>query len=157
MRKLRVKLRNAIIYPPWGPIFKNIFFQKSNFSKNMLLPHLKCQTCFEGDIWKISIRRMRDIFNQGALQVTILRKVSRWLAFSIKWVGNHLYMAKWTLIYSFSWSVTVCGALWHTVTVSDDLWQSVMLCDNCDSLWYYVKVYDALWQPVTVLLVCDRL
>ena len=44
------------------------------------------------------MRRIRDIFNQGALQVTILRKVSRCLAFSRKWVGNHFYMAKWTLI-----------------------------------------------------------
>ena len=36
MRKLRVKLRNATIYPPWGPIFKKYFFKK------VLLPHLKC-------------------------------------------------------------------------------------------------------------------
>ena len=28
MRKLRVKLRNASIYPPWGQVFKKYFFQK---------------------------------------------------------------------------------------------------------------------------------
>ena len=44
MSKLRVKLRNATIYPPLGQIFKNIFF------KNILLPILKCKTRSEGDI-----------------------------------------------------------------------------------------------------------
>ena len=34
MRKLRVTLSNATIYPPWGPVKKEI--------KNVLLPHLKC-------------------------------------------------------------------------------------------------------------------
>ena len=29
MRKLRVKLLNATIYPPWGPIFKKTFFSKT--------------------------------------------------------------------------------------------------------------------------------
>ena len=29
MRKLRVKLRNASIYPPWGPVFKKYFFSKT--------------------------------------------------------------------------------------------------------------------------------
>ena len=32
MHKLRVKLRNATIYPPWGPIFKNIFSLKTHSS-----------------------------------------------------------------------------------------------------------------------------
>ena len=43
----------------------------------------------EGDIWKILMRRIREI----------LRKVSRCLTFSRKWVGNHFYMAKWTLMH----------------------------------------------------------
>ena len=28
MRKLRVKLRNATIYPAWGQVFQKYFFQK---------------------------------------------------------------------------------------------------------------------------------
>ena len=51
-------------------------------------------------------RHLKDIaeknqgyFSSGALQVTILRKVSRCLAFSQKWVGNHFYIAKLALIY----------------------------------------------------------
>ena len=35
-----------------------------------------------------------------ALKVTFLRKVSRCLAFSRRWVDNHFYMAKWTIIYT---------------------------------------------------------
>ena len=42
------------------------------------------------------------LFNQGPWQVTILRILSRCLAFSRNWVGNHYYMAKWTLIYKGS-------------------------------------------------------
>ena len=45
----------------------------------------------------------------GALQVTILCKVSRFLAFSRKWVGNHFYMAKWTLIYT----LVLLWTCWH--------------------------------------------
>ena len=55
------------------------------------------------------MRRIRDIFNQGALQVTILRKVSRCIAFSRKWTGNHFYMAKWTLIYLIDFCSSMCA------------------------------------------------
>ena len=43
-------------------------------------------------------------------------KVSRCLAFSRKWVGNHFYMAKWTLMYSRHMSCVMCHmshVTWH--------------------------------------------
>ena len=74
MRKLCVKLYNATSYPPLGPVFKNIFF----FFKNILLPYLKCKTCSKVYIWKVSMRRMKDIFNQGP-------------QFCVKWVDALLF------------------------------------------------------------------
>ena len=60
MRKLLVNMRNATIYPPGGPIKK-----KYILLKNVLLPHLKCKTCYKGDIWNKSRRRNTDLKNQG--------------------------------------------------------------------------------------------
>jgi hypothetical protein len=74
MRKLCVKLYHATSYPPLGPVFKNIFF----FFKNILLPYLKCKTCSKVYIWKVSMRRMKDIFNQGP-------------QFCVKWVDALLF------------------------------------------------------------------
>ena len=86
MRKLRVKLRNATIYPPWGPIFKKYFF------KNTLLPHLKCKTCSEGDIWKILRRRITDLKNQGPYKSQFCKK----------WVGA-LHFRENGLAITFTW------------------------------------------------------
>ena len=41
MRKLPVKLRNATIYPPWGPIFKNSFFLKHTPPSSEMLDLLR--------------------------------------------------------------------------------------------------------------------
>ena len=85
LRKLRMKLRNATIYPTWGQIKKIILYSSLIWNARL-------------DIWTVSTRRIRDIFNQGALQVTLLRKVRRCVDFSRKWTGKHFYMAKWTLM-----------------------------------------------------------
>ena len=99
MRKLRVKLRNASIYHPWDPVFKKYFFQKRTPPSSEMLDLLR----------RWHLNRIEETnqgyFKSGALKVTILRKVSRCFAFSTKWVGNHFYMAKWTLIFSHKWKL----------------------------------------------------
>ena len=50
--------------------------------------------------------KIHEYFKSGAIQLTILRKVSRCLAISRNWIGNHFYMAKWNLIYLFYRSET---------------------------------------------------
>ena len=67
--KLCVKLRNATIYPPWDPIWK----KKKKFKK-VLLYHLKCKTCSEGDIWKISRRRIINLKSQGPYKSNFCKK-----------------------------------------------------------------------------------
>ena len=52
-----------------------------------------------GDIWKVSMRRIRDIFNQAPYMSQFCVKWVDALLFQEKLVGNHFYMAKWTLIY----------------------------------------------------------
>ena len=91
--KLRVKLRNTTIYPTWGPISIFFLFQKHSSPLSEILDLLQR--------WHL---KYIDEKNEGyslsaALQVTILRTFSSFLAFLRKWVGNHFYMAKWTLIY----------------------------------------------------------
>ena len=62
--------------PLEGPFSKNIF------SKNILLPHMKCKTCSEGDIWKIVRRRITDLKNQGPSKSQYCKKkLSRCIAF----------------------------------------------------------------------------
>ena len=53
MRKLCVKLRNAYIYAPWGPVFRKKNSKRTPPSSEML------------DIWTVSMRSIMDIFNQG--------------------------------------------------------------------------------------------
>ena len=87
MRKLPVKLCNATIYPPWGPIFENSFFQKRTPPSSEMLDLLRK--------WHLNRidEKNHSYFLSGALKVTILRNISRCLAFSRKWFGNHFYMA----------------------------------------------------------------
>ena len=76
MHKLVWNLRNATVYPPWGRIFKKYMFL------NVLLPYLKCETCFEGDIWKILRRQIPELKNQGPYKLQFWRKkISRCFSF----------------------------------------------------------------------------
>ena len=75
---------------------KNISFSKT-YSSLIWNARLAPKVTFDPYRWKES-----GIFLSGTWKVTILRKVRRCLAFSRKWVGNHFYMAKWTLIYPYS-------------------------------------------------------
>ena len=102
MRKLRVKLRNATIYPPWGPIKKKKVYSSLIWNAK-LVPKVTFER-YQGDksrIWKIR-----------GLTFTILRKLSRCVSFLGKGVGNHFYMAKRTLIYRFSDSYLRPSILW---------------------------------------------
>ena len=81
-------------------IFRKIFFSKT-YSSLIWNDRLAPKVTFEPYRWEES-----GIF---------LGKVSRFLAFSRKWVGNHFYMAKWTLIYGFG----VTCYLWH---LTSDTW-----------------------------------
>ena len=74
--------------PPLRSNFQKYFFLKI-YSPLIWNARLAPKVTFERYWWEKS----------GALQVTILCKVSRCLAFSRQSVGNHFYMAKWTLIY----------------------------------------------------------
>ena len=75
MCKLCVKLRNATIYPNWGPMFKKYFFQK--------------HTPPSSEIWNLFQRwDLKDIKEKnhkfeksGALQITTLQKVRMCVAF----------------------------------------------------------------------------
>ena len=80
------------VTPLFTPL--EVQFSKKKKFKNVLLPHLKCSVTFESYRWEESW-----IFLIRGLKITILRKVSGCLAFSRKWVGNHFYMATWTLMY----------------------------------------------------------
>ena len=87
MRKLRVKLRNATIYPPWGQVFKISFFlQKQTLPASDMLDLL------EGDIWKVSMRKIRDIFNPGPYKSQ----------FFVKWVDALLFQEN-GLAITFTW------------------------------------------------------
>ena len=66
------------VTPLFTPL--EVQFSQNIFFKIVLLPHLNCKTCSEGDIWKILRRRITNILNQGS-QVTIFHKVSGCLAF----------------------------------------------------------------------------
>ena len=93
MRKLRVELHNATFYPSWGPIFKKYFFQK--------------HTPLSYEMWDLFQRwHLKDIEENnhgfeklGALQITFLQKMSRYLAFvetklaiSITWPNEPIYI-----------------------------------------------------------------
>jgi hypothetical protein len=74
------------IYCVWNcvtPLYTphQVQFTKIIFFKNVLLPHLKCYTCSEGYIWKVSMRRIGDIFNQGPYKSQ----------FCVKWVDALLF------------------------------------------------------------------
>ena len=75
MHKLRVKLRNATIYPPWGPIFKKYFFQKHT------PPSSEMQNLFRRWHLKDIEEKNHGFEKSGALQITILQKVSGYIAF----------------------------------------------------------------------------
>ena len=86
MRKLRVKLRNATIYPPWGPVLNICFFSKTYSSATEMLDLLK------GDIWKVLTRKIRDTFNQGPYKSQ----------FCVKWVDALLFQEN-GLAIAFTW------------------------------------------------------
>ena len=92
MRKWRVKLRIATIYPPWGQIFKKKIKKHTPPSSEML------DLLRRWHLNRIN-EKNQGYFLSGALKVTILCNVSICLDFSRKWVGNHFYMAKLTLMY----------------------------------------------------------
>ena len=48
-----------------SPLFEVQIKKKKTFLVNIILPHLKCKTCSEGDIWKISRRIIMNLKNQG--------------------------------------------------------------------------------------------
>ena len=75
MRKLHVKLRNTTIHPPLGPIFKKYFFQKHT------PPTSEMGNLFQR--WHLKdIKEKNNGFEKsGTLQITILQKVSRCVAF----------------------------------------------------------------------------
>ena len=58
------------------PLFTSleVKFSKHIFFKNVLLPHLKRKTFLEGDIWKISRRRITDLRNQGHYKSKFCKK-----------------------------------------------------------------------------------
>ena len=93
MHKLRVKVCNATIYPPLGQVKKKKILQKCT------PPSSEMQDLLQRWHLKGIDKKNQGYFWSGALQVTILRKVIKCLAFSRKWVGNPFYMANWTLIY----------------------------------------------------------
>ena len=49
--------------PLFSPLGSN--FQKRILLKNVLFPLINCETCSKGNIWKISMRRITDLKNQG--------------------------------------------------------------------------------------------
>ena len=72
--------------PPWGPIFKNYFFQKLSPPSSEM-------------IYLLQRWHLKDIegknhgwFNQGPFKSHFCVKC---LSFSRKWVGNHFYIAKY--------------------------------------------------------------
>ena len=91
MHKLRRELHNTTIYPPWGPIFKKIFFSKTS-SSLIWNSGLALNVIFERYWWEESW-----IFLLEALWVTILRKVSRCLAFFKKMGWQSLLHGKMNL------------------------------------------------------------
>ena len=58
------------------PLFTPIEVQcsKNIFFKNILLPHLKFETCSKGEIWKISRRRITSLKNQGPYKSQLCKK-----------------------------------------------------------------------------------
>ena len=77
----------------------NVQFKKNIFFKKHTLPSSEMEDLFQRWHLKYIQKKNHGFEKSGALQITILQKVGRSLAFWGKWVGNHSYMAKWTLIY----------------------------------------------------------
>ena len=75
-----------LLTAPWGPIFKK------KIAKNIFLPHLKCKTCSEGDIWNILRRRITDLKNQWSYKSQLCKK----------WVGALHFRQNWLAI-TFTW------------------------------------------------------
>ena len=71
--KLRVKLRKATIYPPWGPPFKSYFFQKLSPTPSEMLDLLRRWHLQDID------EKNHGLFNQGLYK-------------------SQFYMAKWTIM-----------------------------------------------------------
>ena len=78
------------VTPLFTPL--EVQFSKNIFFKNTLLPHLKCKTCSEGDIWKILRRRITDLKNQGPYKSQFCKK----------WVGA-LHFRENGLAIIFTW------------------------------------------------------
>jgi hypothetical protein len=76
MHKLCVKLRNATIYPPWGPIWK----KKKKFKKSTS-PSSEMRNLFRRWHLKDIEEKSHGFEKSGGLQITFLRKVSRCVAF----------------------------------------------------------------------------
>ena len=70
----------------------------------MFLPHLKCKTCSEGDIWKISRRRIKDLKNQGLYKSQFCKTFVG--ALDLGKIGGQPLYGQMNLIYvSVTWGV----------------------------------------------------
>ena len=145
MHKANVKLCNSTIYPPWGPVFKKKISQKCTPPSSEMLGLLR--RCYLTDIDE----KNQGYFWLGALQVTILRKVSRCLAFSRKCVGNHFYMAKWALIYVVrltknSWTIWGWWLGWKIFLFCK--WWASHLSINPYKRWVSLEIWIALREVI---------
>ena len=80
--------------PPWGQLSKDFFlFQKQTPPLSEMLYFFR--------MWHLKDieEKNHGFVESQAIQVTIFPKVRKCLAFLTKWVGNHFYRAKWTLLY----------------------------------------------------------
>ena len=78
------------VTPLFTPL--EVQFSQNIFFKIVLLPHLNCKTCSEGDIWKILRRRITDLKNQGPYKSQFCKK----------WVGT-LHFWKNGMQSTFTW------------------------------------------------------
>ena len=86
MCKLRVKLGNATIYPPWGPIFKKYYFKKRIPPSSKMLDFLRRWHLKDID------EKNHGLFNQGPYNSH----------FCVKWVGVLLFQEN-GLAINFTW------------------------------------------------------
>ena len=151
MPELCVKFHKATIYPPWGPIKK---------IKNILLPHLKCKTCSEGDIWKISRRRIADLKNQGLYNSQFCKKWEdalhfreNGLAITFTWPNE----PKFTFAIMFYLKFKKGQEMKHPMPVIPIHWNRGGLVSGCfPSIDRLAVESPAGWQPGWLMVVSGR-